>query len=350
MITKDRGSPATRIFRDHEMAAVLSVPASTLSTMATDIPPELRELAAAQCGVLSRGQIHGASLSTDVVRSRLRRGSWRRIYPGVYSTWSGELGRESVLWAAVLVAGPGSMLSHQTAAELWKLSDESSSLIHVTVPTARRVAKRPGVALHMSARSSQALHPAAAPPRTRVEETVIDLWDTAPTLDSAVGWVSRAIGRRLTTAERLQQSATRRSRVRWRSTLTELLDVDGVHSVLEYRYIRDVERRHHLPAATRQLRVRTAGRTQYRDEVYEAYQTVVELDGRVAHPAETRWQDIRRDNAAATAGLATLRYGWQHITTTPCQVAAEIAEVLALRGYAGARPCSAACQVGRRTA
>lgn len=250
------------------------MPASTLGVVAPDIPPELSDLAVVQCGMISRAQIHSASLSGDVVRSRLRRGSWRRLYPGVYSTSSGELSRESVLWAAVLVAGPGAMLSHQTAAELWKLSDDPSSLIHVTVPTARRVAKRPGVALHMSARTGQTLHPAAVPPRTRVEETVIDLWDAAPTLDSAVGWVTRAIGRRLTTAERLRESAIRRSRLRRRSTLIELLDMDGVHSVLEYRYVRDVERAHGLPAAARQLRTRLGGRTQYRDEVYEAYQTV----------------------------------------------------------------------------
>jgi very-short-patch-repair endonuclease len=242
------------------------------------------------------------------------------------------------------------MLSHQTAAELWKLADEPSSLIHVTVPGERRLVRRPGVVLHMSARASLAIHPAATPPRTRIEDTVIDLWETARTLDDAVGWVTRAIGRRRTTADKVRAAADSRSKLRWRSSLAELLDADGVHSVLEFRYVRDVERAHRLPAATRQLRAQSGGRSIYRDEVYEAYQTVVELDGRLAHPGDSRWQDIRRDNAAATTGLATLRYGWQHITTTPCQVAAEIAEVLALRGYAGARPCSAACQVGRRTA
>lgn len=73
----------------------------------------------------------------------------------------------------------------------------------------------------------------------------------------------------------------------------------------------------------------------------------MELDGQVAHPAQTRWRDIQRDNAAAVAGVITLRYGWLDITTTPCEVAAEVAGVLATRGYQGARPCSAACPVGR---
>ena len=332
------------------MGAVLSVPAGTLVAVATDIPLEVRDLAVAQCGVLSRAQIQSAGLSRYIVRSRLRRGSWRRVYPGVYSTSSGELRRESAMWAAVLSAGPGAMLSHQTAAELWRLSDEPSSLIHVTVPGERRVIRRPGILLHISARASLAVHPAASPPRSRVEETVLDLWETARTIDEAVGWITRAIGRRRTTADRLRAAADSRNKVRWRSELTELLDEDGIHSVLEFRYVRDVERAHGLPTATRQLRSRADGRSLYRDEVYEDYQTVVELDGRLAHPGDTRWGDIRRDNAAATAGLVTLRYGWAPVRRTPCQVAAEVEEVLVLHGFPGGRPCSAACQVGRRSA
>lgn len=328
----------------------MSDPAGTLATVATDIPPDVSDLAASQGGVLTRAQLLSADLSGGIIRSRLDRGSWRRVYPGVYSTSSSELKRQSALWAAVLGAGPGAMLSHQTAAELWRLADEPSSLIHVAVPSERRLTRRPGVVLHMSARAGQAVHPAASPPRTRVEETVIDLWETARTIDDSVGWVTRAIGRRRTTADRLRVAAGSRNKLRWRSQLAELLDEDGVHSVLEFRYVRDVERAHGLPTATRQLRSRSGGRSLYRDEVYEQYQTVVELDGRLAHPGDTRWDDIRRDNAAATTGLATLRYGWAPVSRTPCLVAAEVDEVLGLRGFAGAEPCSAGCPVGWRTA
>jgi hypothetical protein len=88
------------------------------------------------------------------------------------------------------------------------------------------------------------------------------------------------------TAGKLAAAASGRRRLRWRSKLTELLDMDGVHSVLEYRYVRDVERRHGLPSAIRQLRTRMGSRSLYRDQFYEAYRAVVELDGRVAHPAD----------------------------------------------------------------
>jgi hypothetical protein len=217
------------------------------------------------------------------------------------------------------------------------------------VPADRRVAKRAGLVVHISARAATAIHPARTPPQTRVEETILDLWQAAPNLDDAVGWVTRGLGRRLTTQEQLRAATAARSRLHWRAQLTELLSPEaaGIHSVLEYRYLRDVERPHRLPASRRQAHARRDGRSEYRDTLYEAYSTAVELDGKVAHPGDTRWRDIQRDNAASVAGITTLRYGWRDVTAAPCKVAADIATVLAARGYTGARPCSAECPVGR---
>jgi hypothetical protein len=317
--------------------------------MVADLPPSLIETAKSQSGMLSCTQIQANGLTRAILISRLRRGSWQRVYPGVYAVFSGELSREAALWAAVLYAGRGAALSHQTAAELWKLTDRPSPLIHVTVPSDRRVRKQPGIVLHLSKRAGKAAHPSRLPPQTRIEETVLDLWDATRDLDAAVGWVTRALGRRLTTQARLREALESRSRLRWRAQLAELLNPDsaGIQSVLEYRYVRDVERPHRFPAATRQAPSRRNGKNLYRDTLYQAYKTAVELDGRVAHPGDSRWDDIHRDNAAATAGISTLRYGWLEVTTTPCEVAAEIAAALARHGYASARPCSPACPVGR---
>ncbi len=349
MIWKEKGRPPTPFLRDNGLNAILSVPAGTLPTVAAQLPAQLSELAGLQCGVLSRRQIVCAGVSRGVLRSRMRRGSWQRLHPGVYPAFSGEPSRAATLWAAVLYAGPGAVLSHQTAAELVGLADARSSLIHVTVPVDRRACKQAGLVIHVSTRATAAIHPARTPPQTRVEETILDLWQAAPNLDDAVGWVTRGLGRRLTTQERLRTAAAARSRVRWRAQLTELLSPDaaGIHSVLEYRYLRYVERPHRLPVSRRQAHARRDGRSEYRDTLYEGYSTAIELDGRAAHPGDSRWRDIERDNAASVAGITTLRYGWRDVTATPCKVAAEIATVLAARGYTGARPCSADCPVGR---
>ncbi|MGH3398515.1 MAG: hypothetical protein ACRDPO_27885 [Streptosporangiaceae bacterium] len=319
--------------------------------MATELPEHLRELAESQQGLLTMGQLIGGGLTRYVVRSRLRQASWQRLHTSVYAVFSGEPCREAALWAAALHAGPGAMLSYSTAAELATLTDRPSDLIHVTVPPQRHLDPIPGVVLHRSDRAAQMLHPARTPPQTRVEETVLDLVSVARTVDDAYGWVTRAVGRRLTTEARLRQAMKLRGRLRWRPELTEALAADaaGVHSVLEHRYLRDVERPHRLPRAVRQAQARTrnadGGRAEYRDVLYEAYLVAVELDGRAAHPADRRWPDIHRDNAAASAGVITLRYGWLDVTRHPCRVAAQVAEVLRLRGYGGGRACSADCPV-----
>jgi hypothetical protein len=315
--------------------------------MRTQLPGDILELIELQDGVISARQALEAGLSRGAVSSKLRSGRWQQMYRGVYATFSGEPGRPAALWAGVLSAGPGAMLSYRSAAELGRLADAPSDLIHVTVPGDRRVAKVPGIVLHYSARAGQALHPALLPPQTRIEETILDLMNAATALDTALAWVAAGLGRRLTTQAKLRAATELRGRLRWRPELAELLtdDSTGLNSILEVRYHRDVERPHGLPNATRQAPGWQDGRHQYRDVLYKAYRTAIELDGRLAHPGDTRWKDIRRDNAAALDGLTTLRYGWFDVTQTPCRVAAEIAMVLAGRGFTGARRCSPRCLV-----
>jgi hypothetical protein len=318
--------------------------------MTRPIPEPLAELLQLQRGIVTRSQARAAGISTTVIKARVIQGRWQPIYPGVYASFSGELGREAALWAAVLAAGPGAMLSHQSAAELDGLLDGQGAGVHVTIPGDRRVSQRPGIVIHRSDRAARAVHPTRLPPRTRIEETVLDLVADSNTLDDAVGWLTKALGRRLTTPDKLRRAASERTRVRWRKQIDELLSptMAGVLSPLAHRYVRDVERPHGLPRGSRQAAARTDGRRQYRAVLYRACRVVVELDGELAHAAESRRRDSRRDNAAAAEhGLTTLRYSWLDITTRPCQTAAQIAAVLARRGYTGARPCRAGCPVGR---
>jgi hypothetical protein len=317
--------------------------------MPEPLPGEIREIADRQHGVLTAGQLAQAGLTRNAVRSKVRLGRWQRLHRGVYATFSGEPGRLAVLWAAVLSAGPGAMLSHQTAAELAGLADQASEITHVTVPADRHVSRPAGVALHRSHQAREKLHPVRLPPQTRVEDTVLDLADTALTIDDACGWVFRGLQRRRTTRAKLAEALSARSRMRWRTELTELLTLDaaGLDSVLELRYHRDVERPHGLPRGARQRMYRRGNHNEYRDVLYEAYLTAVELDGSATHRRDTRRQDVARDNAAAEDGITTLRYGWLEVTASPCAVAAQVARVLERRGFTGARPCSAGCPVGR---
>jgi len=122
---------------------------------------------------------------------------------------------------------------------------------------------------------------------------------------------------------------------------------DGVFSYLERLYVRKVERPHGLPKAKRQVRMDRERSTAYLDNLLDSYGLAVELDGRVAHPVEARWQDIHRDNFFAATGIITLRYSWADITNRPCLVAAQIAVLLRQRGWTGTfRRCGPMCQAG----
>src|SRR5258708_678865 len=302
--------------------------------MAYDVPVSLRDLAAIQRGVICRSQVLSAGLSTQLIRCRVEGGRWQRLHKGVYATFSGPADRQATLWAAVLRAGPGSALSFQTAAELDGLIDKPSSLIHVTIPPSRRVTSIYGVVTDIKLDAERARHPVRLPPRTRLEETVLDLADYCEDVVDAIDWVARALGRRLTTQEQLQRALNQRSRHRWRLDMDTILspDLAGIHSALEYRYFRYVERPHGLPKGSRQHRVVQGARTAYRDVLYDVFSLVVELDGRIAHPGGSRWSDVWRDNAAAADGLITLRYGYRDLTANPCLVAAQVSEVLRRRG------------------
>jgi hypothetical protein len=316
--------------------------------MAKQLPSGLLELAEHQCGIVTKSQAAAVGLPRGVVASHVRYGRWQRLHPGVFATFSGAPSRVAALWAAALSAGSGAVLSYQTAAELVGLITRPSDVVHVTIPSSRRVVSRPGLVIHISARAAAARHPVRLPPQTRVEETIFDLAGTAQTIDDACAWVSRGLGSRLTTQDKLRQALEVRTKMRWRAELAELLTADaaGFHSVLERRYNRDVERPHGLPIAQRQVRIRIGDHNEYRDALYGAYRTAVELDGDATHCADARRRDIRRDNAAAADGIVTLRYGWFDVTQTPCRVAAEVARVLADRGFAGAQPCREGCPVG----
>ncbi|MEV5704579.1 type IV toxin-antitoxin system AbiEi family antitoxin domain-containing protein [Actinoallomurus sp. NPDC052274] len=306
----------------------------------------LEEVLVRQHGVIARWQALACGLSEAALRARVGTGRWQRIFTGVYAAFSGPLSREAVLWAVVLRAGPGATLSHRTAAELEGLVDDVRGPIHVTVGRDRTVVPVEGVRLHYSSRVDDARHPARLPPRTTVEETVLDLAVSAPDLDEAMAWLARACQRRRTTPERLLRALRKRKRVRWRAELTAALaDVDeGATTPLEIRFVRDVERAHGLPPSARQVRSLRGGRVTYEDVRAEAYGVVIELDGRAAHPFAERHRDMRRDNAAVRAGRAPLRYGWGDVTERPCLVAAEIADVYRSRGWTGTpHPCGAGC-------
>lgn len=330
----------TRFLRRPRMMIACGRAARHDRPVPTDIPTRGSELLMVQGGAIGRRQRADSGIAPDTMRSKLRSGKWQRLQRGVYASFSGQPARETMLWAALLRAGPDATLSHQTAAERHGLIDEPSEVITITVPTLRHPAQRkiPGVVVHRSNTILRTRHPTMLPPCTRVEDTVLDLIQAAPTFDDAYAWICRAIGRRRTTAARIRHAMDARKKMRWRSELvTALGDADGgALSLLEYRYVRRVEIPHGLPTARRQARIRQRTGHRYLDNLYEAYGICVELDGTAAHPADEQWRDKRRDNANAVRGIITLRFGLLDLGDRRCQTAAAVAALLRQHGWSAA--------------
>ena len=267
------------------------------------------------------------------------------MHEGVYATFTGPLPREARLWAALRRAGEGAMLSHETAAEVHGLIDRpAGQTIHITVPARRRPVQRGsirGVVIHRSSQSRPQLPITWKLPRTRIEDTVLDLIDAAPTFQVAYGWIARAVSRQFTTTAMLRAALATRRRARYRAELAVALGEsdDGIHSGLELRYARDVERAHGLPPAQRQARREIAGRVHYRDNWYAEYRVCVELDGPAYHRDEQVWKDKRRDNLnLAEDGAETFRFGPVEVTELACESAAMVAAASGAQRLEGHSP------------
>lgn len=275
-------------------------------------------------------------------------GRWQRPHRGVFAAFSGPLDRTARIWAAVLWVSAEAVASHATAAELDGLAGRIDDRIHVTAPVSRRVRSHAdGVVVHYAHRLPQTRHPTANPPRTRIEDTVLDLVDVSSRARDVESWVTMAIQKRLTAPQRLAAALRRRKKIRWRAmTAAMLVDVaKGAQSPLELQHLRAVERAHGLPRGCRQRR-QAGTRVIWIDVDYEPFRTRVELDGRLGHEGDGRFRDRSRDNAGTVAGAWTLRYGHTEIFGEPCLVAQEQARVLHDRGWAGRpRRCGAGCPV-----
>jgi very-short-patch-repair endonuclease len=253
-------------------------------------------------------------LTRHGIAHRLAIGRLHRIARGIYAVGRPELTREGRWMAAVLATGPGSayrteapeaMLSHGSAAALWRIGVEKLDLIEVST-RASSPRSRPGVRVHRR----PSLRPDAAVVRNGIPVTspVQTLVDLATRLDGRP--LERAIneadkldlvdpealraaleGRRDAGAPRLRRVLDRATFVYTRTELERaflpLARDAGLPAPLTAQWVNGYEVDFHWPA----LRL------------------VVETDGLRYHrtPAEQA-EDRRRDQAHTAAGLTQLRF------------------------------------------
>ena len=114
----------------------------------------LDELLDQQLSVVSRGQLLALGMTDNVMQYRVRRGGpWQALLPGVYLGVSGTPSLRQKEMAALLYAGPGSLITGPVALLHHSIRSEPNlDLIDVLVPIERQRSSAGFARLHRTAR------------------------------------------------------------------------------------------------------------------------------------------------------------------------------------------------------
>jgi Transcriptional regulator, AbiEi antitoxin len=138
-------------------------------------------VSARQHGVISVAQLRASGVTDDAIRRRVESGRLHRIHRGVYAVGHRGLSQEGWWMAAALACGEGAVLSHRSAAELWRLLRPDDGPIEVSVPTAAGRKRRRGIRIHRRASLSSSVTTRRSNiPVTTPSQTIADLRGVVP--------------------------------------------------------------------------------------------------------------------------------------------------------------------------
>jgi very-short-patch-repair endonuclease len=262
----------------------------------------LLAVAARQHGMVTTAQLAEARIGRRAVARRIAKGWLVPQFRGVYQVGPVQAPR-GLEMAAVLATGPGSLLSHDTAAALWGFRPLQNGPIHVTTTRDRR--PRPGIRTHRTTRihslNAAVLH---GLPLTGAQRTLQDL-RTA-----------------LSNAE--HERATEQAEILGLIEHQPGIEPALTRSEAERQLLRLV-RKARLPMP--QTNVRLHGCEV--DFLWAAQKLVVEVDGFAYHRTRQAFErDRRRDAQLAAAGYTVVRFTWRQITEEPEAVVAQLAVLL----------------------
>lgn len=279
--------------------------------------------AVSQRGLITRSQAMGVGASRGFVAHRVESGRWVQVAPGVY-----RLAGVPVTWrqralAACLLAGPGAVLSHRSAAVLWGVSGFRPGPLELTVPlgcTSRNSLAR----IHRSGKVDATTHkgvPVTRPGRTMVDLARIVAGDC---LEEAVDDV---LCRRLVSLDELVRLTAELGPRRGCRALRAVLGAwsgDALPAgVAEMRVVRGLLAVG-LPDPVRQHELKADGELVARvDLAYPAHRLAIELDGFRWHAGRGPFRSDRlRRNRIEKAGWRLLETAVEDVDQLCLDVAA----------------------------
>lgn len=286
----------------------------------------VRRVAGRQHGLITGGQLAFLEIPGSTIHTWKRNGDLVRVLPKVYAVGHTTPSREADLWAAILYAGPGAMLSHGTAAHWRGLIIYPPHKIEVT--TSRKIKPIAGIRVYgqrqLSRDSDNGL------PVTTVPQTLIDL---AGTQELEV--VRRALsvldyrGQLDYDAFEAMCGPGRRGAARLRQALKRHEpEIARTNGNLEMRFLRWCEK---WDVPVPQFNRRIHGIQV--DAHWPGTKLVVELDGSDNHRSKAQLhKDMTNDLTLRRHGLTVHRYGWTQLGIQGPEIRDEILDRLRVAG------------------
>lgn len=296
-------------------------------------PAGLPDLLDRQLSLASRSQLLHLGMKDNSMQYRLRVGGpWQTLLPGVYLTANGVPSFQQKEMAALLYAGPGSVVTGPVALMHHSIrNDGDASIINVLVPTERQRMSTGFVKLHRTTRMPSrtcsagpvrlALAPRAVADTARL---LVDYRDVRAVVAEAVQ-LGRCTLREL--AQELSGSPVRGSAM-FRQALAEV--ADGIRSTAEG------DLRSLIKAA--RLRAPLYNPALYDGKVFlgkpDAWWpragVVVEIDSRAWHLSPEDWDRTRyRHDRMGAAGIIVLHFSPRDLRRQPGLVTKQIRDALA---------------------
>lgn len=268
---------------------------------------EVAAIAARQHGVVTRRQLLAAGIADPAVHYRVAAGRLHRVHRGVYAVGHQALSPEGRWIAAVLACGGGAVLSHSSAAALWRLLDARDGAVHVAVPSTNGRRKQTGIRLHrLGSLTSRQTTRRQGIPVTTPARTIADL--------------------RGRVAEAQLRRAVRQAEVL--GLRTEIASSTPTRSELEDSFLLLCRRRRlPLPEVNTRIGVLEV------DFLWRDPRLVVETDGYRYHRGAIAFEDDHaRDLALRSDGFTVLRFTYRQVTAEPSRVAGVIRRELTRSG------------------
>lgn len=274
-------------------------------------------------------------MGKKAIDGRLRRGRLHEYFRGVYVVGARRIGRRGRWMAAVLAAGEGALLSHRSAARLWRLLPPAGERVDVTCPPGR-VVRRKGIASHESAVADDEWEVVDGIPVTSPFRTIFDLSAEPAMRELERAW-HEALVRGLTAEVSLPMLLERYPRHRGNRNLRALLDstrpVGVTRNEFEEAFLALIDA-YGLPRPRMNADLALRGRFFEIDALWGRERVAVELDSRSVHATPRNFEsDRRRDRILIAEGWRTMRVTWRQLHEEPEAIAADLHQALRSPGH-----------------